>query len=55
MVVQTKAYEKTRIFEAGCGRGLGALQFHTTLSKPGSIMVCSDLSDEMLDSFGKRI
>ena len=41
--------------EVGCGPGIAATSFATSMMKDGGVICVSDISDKMIDLFGKRI
>jgi len=50
----TKSFECKRILEVAAGNGNGARMFAATLMKKGAVLVCTDISNTMIELFKKR-
>ncbi len=48
LAVHTHVHQKKRILEVGCGSGLHSLYLAKTMLQRGSVMCCTDISEEMI-------
>ena len=47
--ILTKATSKKRILEVACGSGLHSMYFMKCFALPGSLLVATEISDQMLN------
>ena len=48
LAVHTKAHQRKRILEVACGSGMHTLYFSKTMLQRGSVVVSTDISEEMI-------